>query len=142
MFRFCCRRSSLFKKLFDYKDKNVKHGRKSWDLLCKTFFILRNATGRQKNWEWISNCTLILDTMLDTVLGIILDAMPKRINDVKNVKTKLISMLWLLLKRHEWLAISARYAKNGFYFLWANPMNTASITVTEKKVKFGDGRGL
>ena len=29
---------------------------------------------------------------------------------------------------------TGRYAKTVFYFLRANPMNTASITVTEKKI--------
>ena len=29
MFRFCCRRSSLFRKIFDYKDASVRHRRKS-----------------------------------------------------------------------------------------------------------------
>ena len=29
-----------------------------------------------------------------------------------------------------------------FYLLQANPMNTASITVTGKSVTFGDGQGL
>ena len=37
---------------------------------------------------------------------------------------------------------TGRYAKTVFYFLRANPMNTASITVTEKRVNFGDGQGL
>ena len=45
IFRFCFRRSSLFKKLFDYKDISLRHERKSWALWCKIFFILRNATG-------------------------------------------------------------------------------------------------
>ena len=34
------------------------------------------------------------------------------------------------------------YAKNVFYFLQANPMNTAGITVTGKRVNFGEGRGF
>ena len=34
------------------------------------------------------------------------------------------------------------YAKNVFYFLQANPMNTAGITVTGKSVNFGEGRGF
>ena len=29
MFRFRCKRSSLFKKFLDYKNRSVKHGRKS-----------------------------------------------------------------------------------------------------------------
>ena len=37
---------------------------------------------------------------------------------------------------------TGRYAKTVFYFLRANPINTASITVTEKRVNFGDGQGL
>ena len=37
---------------------------------------------------------------------------------------------------------TGRYAKTVFYFLRANPMNTASITVTVKRVNFGDGQGL
>jgi len=37
---------------------------------------------------------------------------------------------------------TGRYAKTVFYFLRANPMNTASITVTGKRVNFGDGEGL
>ena len=37
---------------------------------------------------------------------------------------------------------TGRYAKTVFYFLRANPMNTASITVTVSRVKFGDGQGL
>ena len=37
---------------------------------------------------------------------------------------------------------TGRYAKIAFYFLRANPMNTASITVTGKRVNFGDGQGL
>ena len=35
-----------------------------------------------------------------------------------------------------------RYAKTIFYFLRVNPMNTASITVTDKRVNFGDEQGL
>ena len=34
------------------------------------------------------------------------------------------------------------YAKNVFYFLQANPMNTAGITVTWKSVNFGEGQGF
>ena len=37
---------------------------------------------------------------------------------------------------------TGRYAKSVLYFLRGNPMNTASITVTEKKVNFGDTQGL
>ena len=37
MFRFFCRRSSLLKKFFDYKDRSVGYGRKSWALWCKTY---------------------------------------------------------------------------------------------------------
>ena len=37
---------------------------------------------------------------------------------------------------------TGRYAKTVFYFLRANPMNTASITVTDKRVNFGDEQGL
>ena len=37
---------------------------------------------------------------------------------------------------------TGRYAKIVFYFLRANPRNTASITVTGKRVHFGDGQGL
>ena len=37
---------------------------------------------------------------------------------------------------------TGRYAKTVFYFLRANPMNTASITVTGKRFNFGDGQGL
>ena len=37
---------------------------------------------------------------------------------------------------------TGQYAKTVFYFLRANPMNTASITVTGKRVNFGDGQGL
>ena len=37
---------------------------------------------------------------------------------------------------------TGRYAKFFFYFLRANPMNTASITVTRKRVNFGDVQGL
>ena len=37
---------------------------------------------------------------------------------------------------------TGRYAKAVFYFLQANPMNIASITVTGKRVNFGDGQGL
>ena len=35
-----------------------------------------------------------------------------------------------------------RYAKTDFYFLRANPMNAARITVTGKSVNFGNGQGL
>ena len=35
---------------------------------------------------------------------------------------------------------TGRYAKIIFYFPLANPMNTASITVTEKRVNFEDGQ--
>ena len=35
---------------------------------------------------------------------------------------------------------TGQYAKTVIYFLRANPMNTASITVTGKRVKFGDGQ--
>ena len=34
------------------------------------------------------------------------------------------------------------YGKTVFYFLRANPMNTASITVKGERVKFGDGQDL
>ena len=37
---------------------------------------------------------------------------------------------------------TGRYAKTIFYFLQANPMSTASITVMGKRVNFGDGQGL
>ena len=37
---------------------------------------------------------------------------------------------------------TGQYAKTFFYLLPANPMNTASITVTRKRVNFGDGQGL
>ena len=37
---------------------------------------------------------------------------------------------------------TGRYAKTVSYFLRANPMNTDSITVTGKRVGFGDGQGL
>ena len=37
---------------------------------------------------------------------------------------------------------TSRYAETFFYFLRANPMNTASITVTGKRVNFGDEQGL
>ena len=37
---------------------------------------------------------------------------------------------------------TGRYAKTVFYFLRANPMNTANITVTGKRVNFADGQGL
>ena len=35
-----------------------------------------------------------------------------------------------------------RIAKTVFFFLRANPMNTASITVTWKRVNFRDGQGF
>ena len=37
---------------------------------------------------------------------------------------------------------TGRYAKTVFYFLRTNSVNTASITVTGKRVNFGDGQGL
>ena len=37
---------------------------------------------------------------------------------------------------------TGRYVKTVFYFLRANPMNTANITVTGKRVNLGDGQGL
>ena len=37
---------------------------------------------------------------------------------------------------------TGRNAKTVFYFVRANKMNTASITVTGKRVNFGDGQGL
>ena len=37
---------------------------------------------------------------------------------------------------------TGRYAKTVFYFLRANPMNTASITATGKRVDSGDGQRL
>ena len=37
---------------------------------------------------------------------------------------------------------TGRYAKTVFYFLRANPMNTASITVTVRRVIFKDRQGL
>ena len=37
---------------------------------------------------------------------------------------------------------TVRYAKIVFYFLRANPMNTASITATGKRINFGDGQGF
>ena len=37
---------------------------------------------------------------------------------------------------------TGRYVKTVFYFLRANPMNTAGITVTGKRVSSGDRQGL
>ena len=37
---------------------------------------------------------------------------------------------------------TGRYTKTVFYFLRANPMNTASITATGKRVDSGDGQRL
>ena len=37
---------------------------------------------------------------------------------------------------------TGRYAKTVFYFPRTNPINTASITVTGKRVNFGDGHNL
>ena len=37
---------------------------------------------------------------------------------------------------------TGRYAKTVFYFLRADPINTASITVTGKRVNFADGQNL
>ena len=37
---------------------------------------------------------------------------------------------------------TGRYAKTVFYFLRANPLNTANIIVTGKRVNLGDGQGL
>ena len=37
---------------------------------------------------------------------------------------------------------TGQYAKTVFYFLRANPMNTASVTVTGKRVNFEDGQDL
>ena len=37
---------------------------------------------------------------------------------------------------------TGQYVKTVFYFLRPNPMNTVSITVTGKRIKFGDGQGL
>ena len=37
---------------------------------------------------------------------------------------------------------AGRYAKTDFYFIRANPMNAARITVTWKSVNFGNGQGL
>ena len=37
---------------------------------------------------------------------------------------------------------TGRYSKTVFYFLQADPMSTACITVTGKRVNFGDGHGL
>ena len=34
------------------------------------------------------------------------------------------------------------YTRTAFYFLWANPMKTGCITVTGKRVNFGDGQAL
>ena len=56
---------------------------------------------------------------------------------------KLINMLRLLLKTHHLKKRkTGRYAKTIFYFLRANPMNTAGITVTAKMINFGDGKRL
>ena len=45
---------------------------------------------------------------------------------------KLINMLWLLLKTHGKKGKTRWYAKTIFYFLRANPVSTASITITKK----------
>ena len=37
---------------------------------------------------------------------------------------------------------AGRYAKIVSYFLRINPMNTASINVTGKRINFRDGQGL
>ena len=37
---------------------------------------------------------------------------------------------------------TGRYSKTVFYFLPADPISTACITVTGKRVNFGDGHGL
>ena len=37
---------------------------------------------------------------------------------------------------------TCRYAKTAFYLLRANPLNTANITLTGKKLNFGHGQSL
>ena len=37
---------------------------------------------------------------------------------------------------------TGRYAKTVFYFMRADPLNSATITVTGKRVNLGDGQGL
>ena len=55
-----------------------------------------------------------------------------------------MNMRWVLLKTHGHLkkGKTSRYSKTAFYFLRANPMKTASITATGKRVNFEDGQGL
>ena len=54
----------------------------------------------------------------------------------------------MAVTKHAWVidhlkkTKTGRYAKTVFYLLLTNPMNSASITVTRKRVSFGDGQSL
>ena len=72
------------------------------------------------------------------ILGENLSTRPEPENEIdKYAVTKDARVIGHLKKRK-----TGRYAKSVFYFLPANPMNTASITVTGKRVNFRDGQGL
>ena len=142
MFRFCCRRSSLFKKFFDYKDRSVYKEEKvelcgvklssSYEMpliIIKEFdteSVIKGYHAYMNDWT--------------PILGENLSKRPEPENKIDKyavVVTKDARVIGYLKKGE-----TSRYAKTAFYFLRANPMNTASITVTGKRVNFGDGQGL
>ena len=72
------------------------------------------------------------------ILGENLSARPEPENEID--KYAVSKDAWVIghLKKVK----TCRYAKTDFYFPRTNPVNTASITVTGKRVNFADGQGL
>ena len=77
---------------------------------------------------------------MDTFLGKNISTLPEPENDILKyvvAVTKDARVIGHLNKGK-----TGRYGKTLFYFLRANPMNTASITVKRKSVNFRDGQDL
>ena len=74
------------------------------------------------------------------ILGENLSARPEPESDIDKYAVAVTKDAWVIgqLKKGK----TGRYAKAVFYFLRANPMSTACITVTGKRVNSGDGQGL
>ena len=74
------------------------------------------------------------------ILGENLSTRPELENEIDKYAVAVTKDAWVIghLKKGK----TGRYAKTVFYFLRANTMNTASITVTGKRVNFGGGQGL
>ena len=75
-----------------------------------------------------------------TILGENVSTRPEPENEIDKYAVAVIKDP--LLVGHLEKGMNGWYAKIVFYFLGANPMNIAGITITGKRVNFGDGQGL